>query len=54
MRSLDNYFTPRAAGDALPEIEELHIPDVAFCQECWMKHFVEREIEEALAALRVS
>ena len=28
-RSLDNYFTPRAAGDALPEIEELHIPDVA-------------------------
>ena len=26
---LDNYFTPRAAGDALPEIEELHIPDVA-------------------------
>ena len=26
---LDNYFTPRAAGDACPEIEELHIPDVA-------------------------
>ena len=23
-------------------------------KECWMKHFVEREIEEALAALRVS
>ena len=28
-RSLDNYFTPQAAGDALPEVEELHIPDVA-------------------------
>ena len=26
---LDNYFTPRAAGDARPEMEELHIPDVA-------------------------
>ena len=26
---LDNYFTPRVAGDACPEIEELHIPDVA-------------------------
>ena len=26
---LANYFTPRAAGDARPEIEELHIPDVA-------------------------
>ena len=26
---LDNYFTPQAAGDARPEIEELHIPDVA-------------------------
>ena len=26
---LDNYFRPRAAGDALPDIEELHIPDVA-------------------------
>eukprot|EP00973_Karenia_brevis_P060752 8448639-Karenia_brevis.AAC.1 len=26
---LDKYFTLRAAGDALPEIEELHIPDVA-------------------------
>ena len=26
---LDNYFTPRAAGDACPEIEELRIPDVA-------------------------
>ena len=26
---LDNYFTPRAAGDARPEIEELRIPDVA-------------------------
>ena len=28
-KKLDNYFTPRAAGDARPEIEELHIPDVA-------------------------
>ena len=26
---LDSYFTPRAAGDARPEIEELRIPDVA-------------------------
>ena len=26
---LHNYFTPRAAGDGLPEIEELHIPDMA-------------------------
>ena len=26
---LDNYFKPRAAGDARPEIEELRIPDVA-------------------------
>jgi hypothetical protein len=26
---LDNYFTPRAAGNARPEIEERHIPDVA-------------------------
>ena len=26
---LDNYFKPRAAGDALPDIEELPIPDVA-------------------------
>ena len=26
---LDNYFTPRAVGEALPEIEELHIPEVA-------------------------
>ena len=26
---LGNYFTLRAAGDALPEIEELHTPDVA-------------------------
>ena len=26
---LDNYFTPRAAGDARPDIEELRIPDVA-------------------------
>ena len=26
---LDNYFTPRAAGDACPETEELRIPDVA-------------------------
>ena len=26
---LDNYFTLRAAGDAFPEIEELHTPDVA-------------------------
>ena len=26
---VDNYFTLRAAGDALPEIEELHMPDVA-------------------------
>ena len=26
---LDNYFKPRAAGDARPEIEELCIPDVA-------------------------
>ena len=26
---LDNYFTLRAAGDALPEIEELHTPHVA-------------------------
>ena len=26
---LDNYFTPRAAGDACPEIEELRILDVA-------------------------
>ena len=26
---LDNYFTPRAARDARPEIEELRIPDVA-------------------------
>ena len=26
---IDNYFTPRATGDARPEIEELHIPDVA-------------------------
>ena len=26
---LDNYFTLRAAGDALPEMEELHMPDVA-------------------------
>ena len=26
---LNNYFTPRAAGDARSEIEELRIPDVA-------------------------
>ena len=26
---LDNYFTHRATGDSLPEIETLHIPDVA-------------------------
>ena len=26
---LDKYFIPQAAGDARPEIEELHIPDVA-------------------------
>jgi len=26
---LDNYFTPRAASEAPPEIEELHIPEVA-------------------------
>ena len=26
---LDNYFTPRAAGDAHPEIEELRISDMA-------------------------
>ena len=26
---LDNYFKPRAAGDARPDIEELRIPDVA-------------------------
>ena len=26
---LDNYFTPRTAGDARPDIEELRIPDVA-------------------------
>ena len=26
---LANYFTPRAAGDACSEIEELHMPDVA-------------------------
>ena len=26
---LDNYFKPRAAGDAPPDIEELRIPDVA-------------------------
>ena len=26
---LDNYFTRRVAGDACPEIEELHTPDVA-------------------------
>ena len=25
-----------------------------YCKECWTKHIVEREIEEALAALRVS
>ena len=26
---LDNYFTPRAAGEVCPEIKELHMPDVA-------------------------
>ena len=26
---VDNYFKPRAAGDARPDIEELRIPDVA-------------------------
>ena len=60
---LDNYFTPRVAGDACPEIEELRIPDVAtdvtstFLRLHVKKHMYSKDedfriVKDALSKLR--
>ena len=48
---LDNYFKPRAAGDALPDIEELPIPDVhTDVSSTYFRLHAQRLSEEELAA----